>query len=83
MQIDSVADTDASRDLKRMVIQIVQVAISDVVGLIKTYRSKKRITQVVVSTLFHRRMEEADEVIKQTFADLMVSVSKVLTFCTH
>ena len=64
VQIDSVADTEASRDIKRMVIQIVQDGISDMVGLTKTYRTKKKITQVVVSTLFRRRMKETNEVIK-------------------
>ena len=72
-QIDNVEDTDSSRGMKRMLIENVQDAIGDMLGLIRTYNSKKRITQVVVSTLFKRRMEETDAVINQTFADLMVS----------
>ena len=60
--------------MKRMLVENVQDAIGSMVGLIKTYRSKRRITQVVVSALFKRRMEEADVVIDQTFSDLMVRV---------
>eukprot|EP00904_Undaria_pinnatifida_P006344 jgi/Undpi1/283/HiC_scaffold_1.g00279.m1 len=70
-KIDNVEDTDSSRGMKRMLIENVQDAIGDMLGLIRTYNSKKRITQVVVSTLFKRRMEETDAVINQTFADLM------------
>lgn len=72
-QIDIIEHNDASSAMKRTLIENVQDAIADMVALIKTYRSMKRITQVVVSTLFKRRMEETEAVIDQTFADLMVS----------
>lgn len=60
--------------MKRVLIKNVQDAIGDMVGLIKTYKSKRRIAQVLISTLFKRRMEEAEAVINQAFSDLMVSV---------
>lgn len=72
-QINNVEDTESSMEMKRMLMDNVQDAIGDMVGLIKTYNSKRRITQVVVSTLFKRRMEETEAVINQTFSDLMVS----------
>lgn len=83
-QIDDVKDTEASREIKRMLIGDVQDAIGDMLDLIRTYSSKRRITQVVVSTLFKRRMDETEAVINQTFADLMVSSScavSLLNYC--
>ena len=56
-----------------MLIENVQEAISDLVDLIKTFKSKNKITQVVVSTMFKTRMDETQAVINQTFSELVVS----------
>lgn len=65
--------------MKSMLIEDVRDAIGDMVDLIKLYKSRGRISQVVVSTLFRRRMEQAESVINQTFSDLMVSFCRVIT----
>ena len=66
--------------MKRMLMKKVEDAIADMVGLIKTYRSKKRrMTQFVVSTLFKRRMAETEVVISLTFTDLMVSFRRIVS----
>ena len=56
-------------------IENVQGAIGDLVDLIKTFRSKNKITQVVVSTLLKRRMDETQAVINDACSELMVSSS--------
>ena len=66
--------------MKRMLMKNVEDAIADMVGLIKTYRSKRRMTQVVVSTLFKRRMAETEEVINLALTDLMVSFRGIVSF---
>lgn len=58
-----------------MLIEDVQSAVGDMVELIKTYRSKRRISKVIVSTMFKRRMEETGAVIDRAIADLKVSSS--------
>lgn len=61
--------------MKGIMIENVQGAIGDLVDLIKTFRSKNKITQVVVSTLFKRRMDETQAVINDACSELMVSSS--------
>lgn len=61
--------------MKGIMIENVQGAIGDLVDLIKTFRSKNKITQVVVSTLFKRRMDETQAVINDSCSELMVSSS--------
>lgn len=78
-QIDNIEDNDASREMKGMLIENVQEAIGDLVDLIKTFRSKNKITQVVVSTMFKTRMDETQAVINQTFSELMVSSAALST----
>ena len=65
--------------MKRMLMKNEEDAIADMVGLIKTYRSKRRITQVVVSTLFKRRMAETEVVINLALTDLMVSFRSIVS----
>lgn len=61
-----------------MLIEDVQTAVGDMVALIKTYRSKKRLSQVMVSTMFKRRIAETEAVIDQAILDLKVSFSRAL-----
>lgn len=61
--------------MERMLIEDVQTAVADMVELIKTYRSKGRLSQVIVSTMFRRRMEETEAVIDRAISDLKVRFS--------
>lgn len=65
---------DIKEDMERMLIKDVQTAVGDMVELIKTYRSKRKISQVIVSTMFRRRMEEAEAVIDRAISDLKVMI---------
>lgn len=55
-----------------MLIQDVHDAVADLVEWIKTYQSKNKLSQVVVSSLFKRRQEEADAVIDSAMSRLQV-----------
>lgn len=50
----------------------VRDAVSDLVDIIKTYQSKGRLSQVVMSTLFKRRQDEAEGVIDAAISRLHV-----------
>eukprot|EP00904_Undaria_pinnatifida_P006288 jgi/Undpi1/278/HiC_scaffold_1.g00274.m1 len=65
---------DIKEDMERMLIKDVQTAVGDMVELIKTYRSKRKISQVIVSTMFRRRMEEAEAVIDRAISDLKLGL---------
>ena len=56
-----------------MFIEDVRDAVGDLVEIIKTYKSKGRISQVLTSTLFKRRQEEAEAVIDAAVCRLQVS----------
>lgn len=64
----------ANGEVERLLIEDVQTAVRDMVELIKTYRSKRRISQVIVSTMFKRRMDEMEAVIDRAISDLNVSL---------
>lgn len=64
---------DIDGDMERMLIEDVQTAVGDMVELIKTYRSKNRLSQVIVSTMFKRRLAETEAVIDRAIIDLKVS----------
>lgn len=63
------------REAERFLIEDVHDAVVDLVELIKTYRSKHKMAQVIMSTLFKRRQEEADAMIERAVSHLHVSVS--------
>ena len=58
---------------ERAVIEDVHDAIFDLVELIKTYRSKNRLSQVLMSTLFRRRQDEMGAVVDRAILHLQVS----------
>lgn len=51
----------------------VRESIDDLVQLIQTYKSKKMLSKVMVSSLFKRRQEEAEAVINMAITRLQVS----------
>lgn len=63
--------------MERMLIEDVNTAVGDMVELVKVYRTKGRISQVVCSTMFRRRMEETEAVIDRAMSDLKVSFFNV------
>lgn len=73
--MDYTQGNDIDGDMERMLIEDVQTAIGDMVELIKMYRSKGRLSQVIVSTMFRRRMEETEAVIDRAISDLKVRFS--------
>ena len=64
---------DANGEMERMLIEDVQAAVGGMVELIKTYRSRRRITQVIFSAMFRQRMKEAEAAIDRAISDLKVS----------
>ena len=54
-------------------------AIFDLVELIKTYQSKNRLSQLLMSTLFRRRQDEMGAVVDRAILSLQVSGIGVLT----
>lgn len=54
-------------------IQDVHDAVADLVELIKTYKSKNKLSQVLMSTLFKQRQEEANAVIDSAISRLQVN----------
>lgn len=57
-------------------IEEVRDAIGNLVGLIKAYQSKNKVAQVMMSTLFKRRQEEAEAVIDRAMSRLQVRAAK-------
>lgn len=55
-------------------VKSVQDAISNLLQLIKTYRSSHTITQVVTSPLFKRRKEQLEAVVSRAMDGLNVSL---------
>lgn len=62
----------------RALVEDVHDAIADLVELIRTYQSKNKLSQVMVSTLFRRRQEEAEAVIERAIARLQVCTMESL-----
>lgn len=54
-------------------------AVSDLVDIITTYQSKGRLSQVVMSTLFKRRQDEAEAVIDAAISRLHVRPNNIQT----
>ena len=54
-------------------IEDVREAVADLVEIIRTYQSRNKVSQVLVSTLFKRRQEEAEAVIDRAIWRLNVS----------
>lgn len=48
-------------------------AVADLVELVKTFKSKNKLAQVMMSTLFKQRQAEADAVIDNAMSRLQVS----------
>lgn len=53
-------------------IEDVREAIADLVDLMKTYQSKKKLSQVLTSSVFKRRLNEAEAVVAQAIPLLQV-----------
>lgn len=54
-------------------IEEVHDAIDDLVELVKTYQSKNKISQLLMSTLFKRRQDEMGAVVDRAISSLQVS----------
>lgn len=66
-------DSKPSARAEREFVEDVREAIADFVGLIKTYKSKNKLSKVLTSSLFRRRQEEADAAIHRALTRLNVS----------
>eukprot|EP00903_Cladosiphon_okamuranus_P019138 g17605.t1 len=62
-------------EAERVAIEDVRDAVADLVALIKTYQSKNKVVQVLWSTLFKRRQEEAEAVIDKAISRLHFGLS--------
>ena len=58
-----------------MLIDDVRDSVADMVDIVQTYKSKGRLSQVMMSTLFKRRQDEAEAVIDAAVSRLHVSTS--------
>ena len=63
----------------RVLVEDVHDAIADLVELIRTYQSKNKLSQVMMSTLFRRRQEEAEAVVERAISRLQVRLKLYLT----
>lgn len=64
---------DTIGEAERAMMEDVQDAIFDLVELIKTYQSRNRMYQLLVSTLFRRRQDEMGAVVDRAISSLQVS----------
>lgn len=55
-----------------MLLKDVRDAVGDLVEIIQTYKAKNKMSQVLTSTLFKRRQEEAEAVINDAIGRLQV-----------
>lgn len=60
-------------------LEDVKDAVGDLLDIIKTYKSKNKISQVLMSSLFRQRQDEAEAVIDRAISRLHVSVMDCLT----
>lgn len=60
-------------EAERVVIEDVHDAIVDLMELIKTFRSKNKLSRLFLSTIFKRRQAELDAVMNQAVSRLQVS----------
>lgn len=63
-----------------VLIEEVRDAVDALVDIIRTYKSKGRVSQVMMSTLFKRRQDEAEAVIDAAICRLQVGASTILYF---
>lgn len=76
---------DTVGDAARVLIEDVHDAIFDMVGLIKTFQSKNKLSKLFLSTLFKRRQDELDAVVNQAIMRLQVNcttLSRSFRTCT-
>lgn len=64
----------------RDLIHDVRDAVSDLVEIITTYQSKGRLSQVMMSTMFKRRQNEAEAVVEAAISRLQVRVNVKLNY---
>lgn len=64
---------DTTGQEERVMMEDVHDAIFDLVELIKTYKSKNRLSQLLMSTLFRRRQDEMGAVVDRAILSLQVS----------
>ena len=64
---------DTRSEVECILLEDVHDAVDHLVDLIKTYHSKNQLAQVMTSSLFQRRQEEAEAVIDSAVAQLQVS----------
>ena len=63
---------DTTGQEERAMMEDVHDAIFDLVELIKTYKSKNRLSQLLMSTLFRRRQDEMGAVVDRAILSLQV-----------
>lgn len=69
---------DTPVDADRMLLEDVHEAVRDLVQIMRTYHSKNKMSQVIVSSLFKRRLEEAEAVVDVAISRLQVRFSSSL-----
>ena len=57
---------------ERVLLEEVRESIEDLVQIMKTYKSKNKVSKVMMSTLFKKRQEEAEAVINMAIGRLQV-----------
>lgn len=68
--------SETSTEAERVLVEDVFDAVEDLVELIKTFESKNRLSQIICSSLFKRRVEEAEALIDSTIVRLQVRLAK-------
>ncbi|CAN0076073.1 unnamed protein product [Pylaiella littoralis] len=63
-------DGQANGQVERILLEDVNDAIADLVQIVKTYKSKNKFSQVLMSSLFRQRQDEAEAVIDRAIARL-------------
>ena len=71
------------QEAARVLIDDVHDAISDLVELIKTFKSKNKLSKLFLSTLFKRRQDELDAVVDRAIIRLQVSVDHRFGLVAH
>lgn len=65
--------SDTNAKAERVLLEDVHDAVGDLVELIKTYKNKNTFAQVLMSSLFKQRQEEAEAVVDSAISLLQVS----------
>ena len=66
--------SETTVEAERILIEDVHDAISDIVELVKTYKSKNKISQLLMSTLFKKRQEEMGAVVDSAILGLQLGL---------